>query len=246
MADRDWWEKIESLLKGLGVVGIPAVLTVAGYIANGHLADQKDLLERDKLAQEMLTHAIEVVFKKSDEHVFGHDPTQEGRRAYRAHWVETYNAYAKVKISESFMAIVMEQEALPDGKEVITAVNKLRQPNADGDGWAAVGRIFNTFSAHDPDNAHLNFELLSKDAINKDNTVKAGTMVRARWRVNLRENPDSMEQHGPDDKKPNLMAAGECAKVLRSRANIRGQTWARLDVVECPQTQPGPHVAELR
>jgi hypothetical protein len=53
--------------------------------------------------------------------------------------------------------------------------------------------------------------------------------------VNLRENTHNTEAHGHQlNAVVGLIQAGECAKVLRSEANIRGQTWASIDVVPCP------------
>jgi hypothetical protein len=257
MADRDWAEKLESVLKGLSVFAVPILLGLGGYVANHHLEDQKQQLEKDKfnqqarleaqkqtleqdkLNQQMLRRAIEVIFSgKQEEQLFGHYISLESRRLYRAHWLDLYNYFAQVKLTPDFIAIMMELDTHPDGKELVTAETKekkrLSEPNPNGDGWVAIGRISETRIAS---NAHLNFELLSKDAIDKDYTVKAGTMVRARWSVNLRQNLDNTEDHRPENERLNpvlgLMAAGECASVIESRASIRGQTWAKIDVVPC-------------
>jgi hypothetical protein len=266
MADRDWAEKMESVLKGLSVFALPILLGVGGYVANHHLDQQKaaleqekfdqqarldaqkQSLEQDKLNQQMLSRAIEVIFSgKQDEQLFGHQVSLESRRLYRAHWLDLYNYFAQVKLAPDFIAIMMELDTRPEGKELVTAKIKeekaaqnkekdqLLAPNPDGDGWVAIGSI--ETNNNNNTNPRLNFELLSKDALNKDRTVKPGTMVRARWSVYLRHNLDNTEDHRPEDERLNpvrgLMGAGECANVLDSRANIRGQTWAKIDVVPC-------------
>jgi hypothetical protein len=184
------------------------------------------VLERDKLDQEMLNRAIEVVFlSKEKEQLFGNEMSLESRRLYRAHWITTYNHYAQVKLSDDLVAIVMEQNTGADSKMLVTAENKpARESDQNGDGWVAVGHL-------PPKRyADVNFEI-PLEAIASDGTIKADTMIRARWSVNLRYNT---EAQGHQLKAViGLIQAGECAKVLRSDAKI-GQTWAWIDVVPCP------------
>ncbi len=229
MPERDVWHKLESALKGLAAAMVPVILAVAGYVANDHLDKQRQALEQQKLDQQMLERAVEVVFfAKDKERLFGNDASLESRRLYRAHWVETYNKYAKIKLNDDFIAIVMEQDTRPDGKRAITAADKpARESDQNSDGWVAVGRL----EGKRP--ADLNFEIPS-DAVAVDGAIKAGTMIRARWSVNLRKNTDNTEDK---EHKLNpilgLMQAGQCAKVVKSVAQIRGQTWASIDVVPC-------------
>src|SRR5205085_8298302 len=112
----------------------------------------------------------------------------ESRRLYRVHWLATYNEYAKIKLNEDFVAIVMEQDTRPDGKRAITAADKpARENDQNSDGWVAVGRF--PYKRY----ADLNFEF-PLDAVAADGTIKAGTMIRARWSVNLRENTGNTEE----------------------------------------------------
>jgi hypothetical protein len=230
MADRDFLDTLESASKVLATVLVPVILAIAGYAANGHLEAQKQALERDKLDQQMLTRAIEVVFfAKEKEQLFGNDMSLESRRLYRAHWIATYNHYSQVKLSDDFVAIVMDQNTGAATKPLVTAADKpARENDQDGDGWVSVG----TFASDRY--SDLNFEV-PPASVAKDGTIKSDTMIRARWSVNLRKNIFNTEDR---EHKLNevlgLMQAGECAKVLRSEAKIRGQTWALIDVVPCP------------
>ncbi len=209
---------------------VPVVLAVAGYYANDHLEKQRQALEQHKLDQQMLERAIEVVFfAKEKERLFGNDMSLEGRRLYRVHWLETYNHYTKVKLSNDFIAIMMEQHMVPEDTKPVTALDKSkRESNQNSDGWVAVGRFPSSRYAD------VNFDV-PPDGIVGDSTIKAGTMIRARWSVNLRKNTDNTEDK---EHKLNpilgLIQAGQCAKVVKSVAEIRGQTWASIDVVPCP------------
>jgi hypothetical protein len=229
MAERDGWEKAESVCKSAAALLIPMVIGVAGFFANGHLEGQKHALERDKLDHQMWTRATEVVFfSKEKEQLFGNETSLESRRLYRSHWLDTYNQYAKVKLSEDFIAAMMEQDTRASEKRVVKASDKPeRQADQQGDGWVSVGRLPATRYADQ------NFEIASD--VTSAGAIKPGTMIRARWSVNLRANYDNTEEH---ERKINpvlgLMQAGECAKVLESKAKIRGQTWAYVDVVPCP------------
>jgi hypothetical protein len=246
MAERDLWEKLESTSKIVGAVAIPIVLALIGYVVNSYLEGQKELLERDKLNQEMLTQAISIIFlAKEKERLFGNEVSLESRQAYRKHWIETYNSYAKVQLTPDFIAITMEQDTGAADKRVLTtgdkpppivkveAVGAPAVPpgqSQNGDGWVAVGR-FKTARYAD-----LNFDILDvpPNAV-VDGVIKAETYMRARWSVNLRTNTKNTED-GNSNPVRGLIQAGQCAKVLDSAANIRSQTWAFIDLVTCPPT----------
>jgi hypothetical protein len=226
MADRDLWDKLDGASRVLAAVLIPVVLAAAGYVANRKLERQRQVIERDKLDQEMLNRAIEVVFfSKEKEQLFGNEMSLESRRLYRAHWIATYNHYAQVKLSDDLVAIVMEQDTGAAGKRLVTAEDKpARQGDQMGDGWLAVGHL-------PPKRyADVNFEIPA-ESIASDGTIKAETIIRARWSVNLRENTNNAETHAHQlNAVIGLIQAGECAKVLTSEASIRGQN----GVVPCP------------
>lgn len=255
MAKQDWSGRLESISKSLAAVLVPVVLGMAGYWANGQIEAHRQALEQQRLDQEMLKQAIDVVFlSREKEQTFGVDASLERRRAFRTHWLETYNRFAKVKISNDFIAIMMEQDTRASEKHLWRASDKpepaiamagspeggATSKNVVGDGWVAVGRLGTT------NFADLNFDIVSKDAVDKDNTIKADTVIRARWSVSLRTNAYNMEDR-QDYTSPvrGLVWGGECAKVLGSLADVRGQTWAFIDLVECDSAQ-GRHVAELR
>lgn len=236
MAERDGWDKAESLSKSAAALLVPIVLGVAGFFANGHLEgqkqaleEQKQALERHKLDHEMWKRATEVVFfSKEKEQLFGNEMSLESRRLYRSHWVDMYNKFADVKLNEDFIALVMEQNTGAGQHTPVNAESKPQRPaNESGDGWVAVGRL--------PAQryADQNFELPAEAV--KGSAIKVGTMIRARWSVNLRANYHNTESHDQSfNEVRGLMQAGECAKVLDSKTEIRGQTWAYVDVVPCP------------
>ena len=104
MTDRDIWEKAESISKIFAAVLIPVVLGVAGLFAN-------QTLEKSKTRDELLKQAIEVVFLSKSDQMAGADKSFESRRAHRSHWLEIYNSLSDVKLSDEFIAIMMEQDA---------------------------------------------------------------------------------------------------------------------------------------
>src|SRR5271165_6335352 len=166
-------------------------------------------------------------FAKEKEHLFGNELSLESRRLYRAHWIATYNYYAQVKLPDDFVAIIMEQDTDAVDKRIITADDKpARTSDQTADGWVAVGQ---TRSKH---HADLNFDI-PENAITGGGGITPDTIIRARWSVNLRKNTLNTEAHGGLNGIIGLIEAGACAKVLKSEANIRGQTWALIDVVPC-------------
>jgi hypothetical protein len=80
----DFFAKFESVSKSLSLIMVPVVIAVAGYVVNGSLERQKMDLERDKLNQEMIKKAADVIFlAKDSEQMFGPDASLELRRLYR-------------------------------------------------------------------------------------------------------------------------------------------------------------------
>lgn len=225
MAERDRWEKAESVCKSTAALLVPVILGIAGFFANGHLEAQKHAMEREKFNQQMLNKAIDVVFfSKDKEQLFGSETSLESRRLYRSHWLETYNQFASVKLSEAFVAVLMDQDTGTSNQKIIRALEKKRQSVDQGDGWVAVGRFPSVRAADQnfrvPDSAVTNGE------------IQFGTMIRARWTVNLRTTYENTEEQGLNPVL-GVIQAGECVKVLESRADVRGQTWAYVDVSPC-------------
>src|SRR5438477_12496968 len=108
MADRDAWEKAESFSKILAALVIPVVLGFASFYAN-------QTLEKSKTKDELLKQAIDVVFLSKSDQMAGADKSFESRRAHRSYWLEIYNSLADVKLSDEFIAVMMEQDARADG-----------------------------------------------------------------------------------------------------------------------------------
>src|SRR5215831_21169084 len=108
MADRDAWEKAESFSKIFAALVIPVVLGFASFYAN-------QTLEKSKTKDELLKQAIEVVFLDKSDQMAGADKSFESRRAHRSHWLEIYNSRSDVKLSDDFIAVMMEQDAKADG-----------------------------------------------------------------------------------------------------------------------------------
>jgi len=108
MADRDIWEKGESLSKIFAAVLIPVVIGIAGLYAN-------QALEKSKTRDELLRQAIDVVFLSKSDQMAGADKSFESRRAHRSHWLEIYNSLSDVKLNDEFIAVMMEQDARADG-----------------------------------------------------------------------------------------------------------------------------------
>ena len=73
MADRDIWEKGESLSKIFAAVLIPVVIGIAGLYAN-------QALEKSKTRDELLKQAIDVVFLSKSDQMAGADKSFESRQ----------------------------------------------------------------------------------------------------------------------------------------------------------------------
>jgi hypothetical protein len=228
MADRDLWDRTESASRILAAVLIPVVLAVAGYVANGQLEKQRTVVEHEKLDQDMLNRAIEVVFfSKEKEQLFGNEVSLESRRLYRAHWIATYNEYARIKLAEGFVAMMMEQNTDVANRRLVTAEDKPMPANEqNGDGWVAVGK------PGSPHYADVNFEIPHEDLVG-ESKIRPGAIIRARWSVNLRKNTHNTEAHAGLNEIVGVIQAGACARVLKSEPNIRSQTWASIEVVPC-------------
>ena len=234
MADRDAWEKAESFSKIVAALVIPVVLGLASFYAN-------QTLEKSKSRDELLKQAIDVVFLDKSDKMAGAEQSFESRRAHRSHWLEIYNSLSDVKLSDEFIAVMMEQDAKwVEGVELYTIENKptpianhekAQSTNEDelGDGWVMVGRL-NSDRYSD-----MNFTLPPKTA-NPDGTLKPGKTIRARWSVSLRKNSRNLEdRQGYTGTSLGLLWGGECVKVIDSRRDGRGQTWAFIDIVPCNQ-----------
>jgi hypothetical protein len=237
MADRDIWEKGESLSKIFAAVLIPVVLGIAGLYAN-------QALEKSKTRDELLKQAIDVVFLSKSDQMAGADKSFESRRAHRSHWLEIYNSLSDVKLSDEFIAVMMEQDARTDGTALYWSGDLPRLiPNAEntrgaestnedelGHGWVAVGH-FDSKRYSD-----VNFNV-PPHAMERDGIIKPHEIIRARWSVTLRSNSRNLEdRQGYTGTSLGLLWGGECAKVIDSRLDGRLQTWAFIEIVQCPLT----------
>jgi hypothetical protein len=233
MTGRDNWEKAESLSKIFAAVLIPVILGIAGSYAN-------QALERSKARDELLKQAIEVVFLSKSDQMAGADKSFESRRAHRSHWLEIYNSLSEVKLSDDFIAVMMEQDARADGTPLywtgdlpglIPNVERTRAESTNedelGHGWVAVGRL------NSERYSHVNFSLPEKAG--NPGTIKPHQIIRARWSVTLRSNSRNLEdRRGYEGTSRGLLWGGECAKVIDSRLDGRDQTWAFIEIVPCP------------
>jgi hypothetical protein len=237
MAGRDTWEKAESLSKIFAAVFIPVVLGAASLLAN-------QVLEKSKTRDDLLKQAIEVVFLSKTDKMAGDGKSFESRRAYRSHWLEIYNNLADVKLSNEFIAIMMEQDTIANEKEVywtgnlpslVPKTESTQGPestNEDdmGHGWVTVGRL-NSERYSD-----VNFNVPS-NAVERDGTIKPDEIIRARWSVTLRSNTRNLEdRQGYTGTSRGLLWGGECAKVIDALIDARVQTWAFIEIVQCPLT----------
>jgi hypothetical protein len=233
MADRDVWEKAESFSKIFAALVIPVVLGFASFYAS-------QALEKSKSRDELLKQAIEVVFLSKSDQMAGADKSFESRRAHRSHWLEIYNSLADVKLSDEFIAVMMEQDAkVVEGVELYTIENKptlipdgekAESTNEDelGHGWVAVGLLKSKRYSD------VNFTL-APNATNPDDTIKPHEIIRARWSVSLRKNSRNLEdRQGYTGTSRGLLWGGECAKVIDSRVDGGRQTWAFIEIVQCP------------
>jgi hypothetical protein len=236
MADRDIWERAESVAKIFAALVIPVVLGFAGSYAS-------QALEKSKTRDELLKQAIDVVFLSKSDQMAGADKSFESRRAHRSHWLEIYNRLADVKLSDEFIAVMMEQDARADGTPLYwsgdlpnlipnTERTLAESTNEDelGHGWVAVGHL----NSERYSDANFN---VSPHAKARDGTIKPHEVIRARWSVSLRSNSRNLEdRQGYTGTSRGLLWGGECAKVIDSRLDGRGQTWAFIEIVQCPLT----------
>ena len=153
----------------------------------------------------------------------GADKSFESRRAHRSHWLEIYNSLSDVKLSDDFIAVMMEQDARADGTPLywtgdlpglIPNVERTRAESTNedelGHGWVAVGRL-NSDRYSD-----LNFTVPTKDGVH---TIKPNDIIRARWSVTLRSNSRNLEDRkGYEGTSRGLLWGGECAKVIELAA----------------------------
>jgi hypothetical protein len=99
-----------------------------------------------------------------------------------------------------------------------------------GHGWVAVGHL-NSERYSD-----VNFNV-PPNARERDGTIKPHEIIRARWSVTLRSNSHNLEdRQGYTRTSLGLLWGGECAKVIDSRLDGRLQTWAFIEIVQCPLT----------
>jgi hypothetical protein len=232
MAGRDTWEKAESLSKIFAAIFIPVVLGVASFLAN-------QALEKSKTRDDLLKQAIDVVFLSNTDKMAGDGKSFESRRAHRSHWLEIYNSLSDVKLSNEFIAIMMEQDTFADEKEVYwTEYLPEKIPNTEsaqggdetGHGWVAVGRL-NSERYSD-----VNFGV-PPHAPDRNGIIKPNEIIRARWSVSLRSNTHNLEdRQGYTGTSRGLLWGGECAKVIDSLVDARVQTWAFIEIVQCPLT----------
>jgi hypothetical protein len=94
-------------------------------------------------------------------------------------------------------------------------------------GYVAVG----AFSPEDK--TFRNFEVASNH-VSADGSIIKGTIIKSRWSVYLRANTRNTEQGA--NPILGLVAESSCAKVVESFPGVRGQTWAAVNLVDCPSS----------
>jgi hypothetical protein len=252
MAGRNRWQTAESISKVFAAVVIPIVLAGGTIWAN-------QAIERSKIKDELLKQAIEVVFLSKDEKISGDSKSFESRRAHRSHWLEIYNSLADVKLSNDFIALMMEQDTIAAERPLYWTGNlpermtrtgvvppaATAEDSETGHGWVAVGHLDSRLYSDS------NFDV-NASTIRRDATIKPGEIIRARWTVTLRSNTRNLEdRQGYSGSSLGLLWGGECTKVIDSQADGRGQTWAFIEIVPCPdgagsdRERRGPGVASL-
>src|SRR5258705_1214994 len=174
MADRKSWQTAESLSKIFAAVVIPVVLGAGTIGAN-------ETIEKSKVKDDLLKKAIEVVFLSKAEMMSGDSNSFEGRRAHRSCWLEIYNSLADVKLSNDFIALMMEQDTVADERPLYWMGNlpgRITKAGAEpgaatageaetGHGWVAVGRL------DSPRYSDSHFDV-NASAIRRDGTIKPG------------------------------------------------------------------------
>ena len=106
-----------------------------------------------------------------------------------------------------------------------------RQTAADtstGDGHVAIGRLEpRKFS-------DLNFDLAAPAGeISRPGDLPAGTVLKARWSVNLRENT-KLTTSG-ENPIVGLVQQGACVQLAAAPVAARGQAWSTVNLVNCPE-----------
>jgi hypothetical protein len=196
----------------------------------------------------LLKKAMDVVFFK--ETLPGDSDSFEGRRARRSHWLEMYNNLADVKLSDEFIAVMMEQDTrksekplyhindLPDKRPKTENGSQSTNENELGHGWVTVGR-FNSNRYSD-----VHFDVLPNDFA-PDRAIKRDSIIHARWSVSLRSNTRNLEdRYEYSGASFGLLWGGECAKVIDSLVDGRSHTWAFIEIVRCPgAVNPEPAIA---
>lgn len=124
------------------------------------------------------------------------------------------------------LAAPLANGAVPSDTTVRPAV---LAPLADGsDGWVAVGR-------YDPEGGFTNFAMDGgpKGHVDGKGVLAKGTIIKARWVVYLRaSNTDTVLGSNPI---VSVVSEGTCAKVLEVIPELRGRTWASVDIQDtCP------------
>lgn len=76
-----------------------------------------------------------------------------------------------------------------------------------------------------------NFEVTS-DLVGSDGSISKESVIQSRWAVYLRANTSDTDQGG--NPILGLVKEGSCVKVLESFPGVRGQTWAAVNLVDCP------------
>jgi hypothetical protein len=234
MAERGALERAESVSRIFAAILIPVIIGFAGLFAN-------QALEHSKSKDDLLKQAIDVVFLSNADKMSGDSKSFESRRAHRSYWLDVYNKFADVKLSNEFIAMMMEHDTLASEKELFWTghmpsliANSERAPGVEttnedelGHGWVAVGRMS---SKH---YSHVNFDL-PPGAIERDGTIKSGTLIHARWSVTMRFNTRNLEdRQGYTGTDRGLLWGGECVKVRDSLIDGRAQTWAFVEIVQC-------------
>jgi hypothetical protein len=90
-------------------------------------------------------------------------------------------------------------------------------------GWVAVGRIGGSFG-------QINFDGTEK-LLQRPPATAPDMVLTARWSVNLRTSSQNTE--AGNNPVLRVLQPGECVKPL-SAEELRGQVWARVEVVACP------------
>ena len=247
MAGRNRWQTAESVSKIFAAVIIPVVLGAGTIWAN-------QTIEKSKIKDELLRQAIEVVFLSKDEKISGDSKSFEARRAHRSHWLEIYNSLADVKLSNDFIAPMMEQDTLAAEKPLYWTGNlpeRMTRSGAvppaataddseTGHGWVAVGHLDSRRYSDS------NFDVAAS-VIQRDGTIRQGEIIRARWTVTLRSSTRNLEdRQGYSGSSLGLLWGGECSKVVDSQTDGRSQTWAFIEIVPCPDAAPSDRNREGR